>query len=122
MTIGLSLNLDPAAIAGNAGLSASVATSKTKGATQGGAGTCPSGPWHCSLSITPQMESVSGFQTTQNCDGITSPDWQPYTILMPQVNSDNLVGAEVDICTCHNYAGWADPGAPGLLCPQDCPE
>ena len=52
VSIGADLGLDFGDIAESAGLSGSVATTKTKGTTQGVTGSCPPGPWSCSLSIT----------------------------------------------------------------------
>ena len=105
MSIGIDLGLDIAGIAGSAGLSGSVATTHTKGTTQGVTGSCPPGPWSCSLSITPQIITVSGLQETRDCDSVTAPGGNPYTVTMPQMSSDNLVHADVDICTCQIFQG-----------------
>ena len=121
--VGIDLNLDPAKVAGSGGIGASVSTTHSSGKTQGATGPCPSGPWSCSLSISPQMVQVSGFATSLECCETTSASIvSPYTVLLPQKSSDGLVHASVDICTCQNFAGWAEPGHPGLICPQDCVE
>ena len=122
-SVGISLNLDPASVAGSAGIDASVSTTHSSGKTQGATGICPDGPWHCSLSISPQMVQVSGFATSLDCCQVRSDSTvSPYTVLLPQKSSDGLDHASVDICTCQNFAGWAEPGHPGLICPQDCVE
>lgn len=125
VTVGIQLTLDPDDIAGNAGISASVATTTTSGTTEGISDLCPVGGWTCGLSIEPQMISVSGVQTITLYDGVCpdSPTSSaPFTILLPTKNSDGLSSGNANICTCENFVDWANPGHPGLLCPDACPE
>lgn len=125
ITVGISLNLDPEEIAGNAGISASVATTTTKGISQGISALCPVGGWTCGLSILPQMVEVSGTQFVTPHDGLC-PDsvtsQEPYTMLFPVKNADGLSSGNANECTCTNFVDWANPGHPGLLCPDACPE
>ncbi len=117
VTITKGVNLDLAKIVG-AGVSTSVATSKTTSNTQGVTANCPKGKWHCSLSIRPQLVEVSGTISTtlSHC----SVQHDPYTVIFPKTGKDGIKGAEATLCVCKNKEHWADPGAPTLACPQDC--
>ncbi|KAG8525753.1 uncharacterized protein KY384_000513 [Bacidia gigantensis] len=119
--VGFDLGLDFEKIAGSAGISASVSTTTETGTTQGISKNCPDGPWSCALIIWPAVTKIEGIQTplTALCT-VETENAKPYTVQMPEVGPDGLVGGHVDVCACKNFAHWADPGAPSIVCPQDC--
>ena len=105
----------------SAGVSGSVSITTETGSVQGASDTCPLGLWYCSLSITPTMIRVSGFQTEiDSCRPEIDPVSKPYTISLPKLGADGSPMLSVELCTCKNAKHWADPGHVGLLCPSDC--
>ncbi len=99
-----------------AGVSFAVSTTETEGVAQVTSSEC-TGPWTCALLITPTMIQVKGEKTTSGCRGGKSTD--PYEVLLPELDSDNLAVGVGRPCACKNCLSWADEGAPEP-CPQPC--
>ena len=104
----------------SAGVSGSVSITTEKGSTQGVTDTCPQGAWTCALSITPTMVKVKGTQADYDSCVEPMENKKPYTVLLPKIGPDGNPFVNVEVCTCKNLPGWADPGHIGRLCPGDC--
>ncbi|MCJ1276423.1 hypothetical protein MMC21_004228 [Puttea exsequens] len=105
----------------SASLSASVSTTTTSGNTGGASYSCPAGPWHCSLSITPTVQEVSGTKVDAGAglEGC-APGEQRYVVQYPVKNPEGLALLDAELCVCDDgHAG--DAGAPALKCPMACP-
>lgn len=84
------------------------------------------------MKITPGMVAYSGHMHLEdNDDGCgTSPvsswdnsnleDNDPFTLQAPRKDDAGNGFFIAEICACKNLVGWADNGAPVVVCPQDC--
>lgn len=118
VTISVGANLDFGAIVA-AGVSAEVSTSTAKWTTDSNQQEC-TGPWSCSMILTPKVQEVAGKQFVWV--GCPSEKKEfPYTAQFPIKSGDNLPIQHGELCQCRNYDGF-DEGAEDapVPCPNDC--
>lgn len=103
----------------SAGVSAEVSTTTSEGTTDSNQQEC-SGPWSCSMIITPKVQEVAGTQKVWV--GCPSKKKEfPYTAQFPIKSGDKLPIQHGELCQCRNYEGFdeAAEDAP-VPCPNDC--
>lgn len=118
VSVGMDIELDFAKIA-SAGINAQVAIQTTDGTTDTNQQSC-SGPWACSMVITPSVQEVAGTQHVW----VGCPSEKkafPYTAQFPIKNGDHLPVQHGEPCQCKNFPGFDEnnPDAP-KPCPYDC--
>ena len=104
----------------SAGVTAEVSTTTAEGTTDSNQQEC-SGPWSCSMLITPSMHEVSGKKFMYvGCPNPKKEEF-PYTAQFPIKSGDKLPIQHGELCQCRNYEGF-DEGAEDapVPCPNDC--
>ena len=128
MSYDLELGLDIGQISKEvgAGVGGSISISKATATQSTGGKTCPKGLWTCAIVFYPNVWRVEGTKITydddcpRNLENPPTPVRTPYTVDFPKANSDGVYGGGVDLCSCTDYAHWADDGAPSIQCPGPC--
>ncbi|KAL8827526.1 MAG: hypothetical protein Q9170_006984 [Blastenia crenularia] len=118
VSVGVDLCLDFSKIV-SAGINAEVAIETTTGTTDTNQQEC-SGPWACSMIITPSVQEVAGTQHAWvGCP--SEKKTFPYTAQFPIKNGDHLPVEHGEPCQCRNFPGFdeGNPDAP-KPCPNDC--
>lgn len=118
VSVGMDLGLDFAKVL-SAGIDAQVAIQTTEGTTDTNQQEC-SGPWACSMTITPSVQEVAGTQHAWvDCPSVKKEF--PYTVQFPIKNGDHLPVQHEEPCQCRNFPGFDEhnPDAP-KPCPNDC--
>lgn len=83
------------------------------------------------MRITPGMVSYSGHMHLEAGEGCgTTPvdswshsnvkDNDPFTMQAPRKDDAGNGFWIAELCACKNMVGWADEGAPVVVCPEDC--
>ena len=118
VTVSVGANLDFGAIVA-AGVSAEVSTSTAKGTTDSNQQEC-TGPWSCSMILTPEVQEVAGKQFVWV--GCPSEKKEfPYTAQFPIKSGDNLPIQHGELCQCRNYDGFDEEAEDAPVpCPNDC--
>ncbi len=121
VSVTLGASLDIGEIFG-AGVSGQVSKSTAHGTALLGQTEC-TGPWTCSVTVTPKMREVKGFsKTATDCTASDFGPESPYTVRFPVIDADSkekFAVANIAPCACTNKAASGDPGAPPP-CPEDC--
>lgn len=116
MTAGVDLSLGE--IVG-AGVSGSVSITTAKGTVNTSSVTC-TGPWTCSIIVTPVVVQVKGIKKITPCANSGSQGSEgPYDVTFPETNDDKLPVGNTKPCACPDFEHWEDPGAPEK-CPGPC--